>query len=153
MKNFILIFSFCALMAVGAAGYFLLADHSVPPQFLDVENKIVVLPKDAKILLHFWGNWCGPCVQELPELDKYAGRHPEIKIYAIHIGRMGQTSPKEIQGLYDQLQIKHLKIYQDPGNALTKHFRVQGFPSTIEIDSNFQELKRLTGPQQWQYYD
>lgn len=150
MKKFILIFSFCTLIAVAVGAYFLLAKPTTSPQFLDEKNNIVALPTNSKIYLHFWGAWCNPCLMELPDLDKYAGRKSDITIYAIHVGKQ---SLADIQMVYDHLQIKNLKIYHDPGAALTTHFRVHAFPSTIEVTSDFQEVKRLSGPQQWQYFD
>jgi thiol-disulfide isomerase/thioredoxin len=150
MKNFILIFSFCALIAVAVVAFFLLSDTTPPPKLLDEQGNTVILPKTSKIYLHFWGAWCKPCIAELPELDRYAARHPDITIYAIHVGKQSMT---DIQSVYAHLQIKNLKIYQDPEGTLANHFRIHGFPSTLEVTSDFQEVKRLTGPQQWQYYD
>lgn len=154
MKNFILIFSFCALVAVAVGAYLLLRTPSIIPQFIDDQGQVVALPTNSKIYLHFWGSWCGPCVQELPELDKYATKHPEIAIYAIHIDHpMKKATKEEIEAIYEHLKVTNLKVYYNPDLSLVKHFNVQAFPSTIEVTPDFQEIKRFSGPQQWQYFD
>mgnify|MGYP006203633409 FL=1 len=40
-----------------------------------VSGNVVELPAayaGRPILINFWASWCGPCIQEMPELDRYA---------------------------------------------------------------------------------
>jgi cytochrome c biogenesis protein CcmG, thiol:disulfide interchange protein DsbE len=39
------------------------------------------------VVLNYWATWCGPCRQELPELDKYMRRHraAPVAVYAVTI--------------------------------------------------------------------
>lgn len=150
MKKFILVFSFCTLLAATIGAYLFLSTPKGSLQFLDEQGQVVILPKNAKIYLHFWGTWCKPCLMEMPELDQYAGRKSDISIYAVHVGKQ---SVSDIRMVYDQLKIKNLKIYYDPNGALASHFQVNAFPSTLEITENLKEIKRYTGPQQWQYFE
>lgn len=39
--------------------------------------------KGEVIILNYWATWCGPCKRELPLLDAYVRRHPELKVYAV----------------------------------------------------------------------
>lgn len=39
--------------------------------------------KGQVIVLNYWATWCGPCKRELPLLDAYVRRHPELKVYAV----------------------------------------------------------------------
>ena len=40
----------------------------------DLDGNAVELPRnDGKpLLINFWASWCGPCIEEMPELDRYA---------------------------------------------------------------------------------
>lgn len=40
-----------------------------------LSGNVVELPSayaGRPILINFWASWCGPCIQEMPELDRYA---------------------------------------------------------------------------------
>lgn len=43
-----------------------------------MDNRRIVLSewKDRRILMHFWGAWCGPCVEEFPQLARLAKANP-----------------------------------------------------------------------------
>lgn len=40
-----------------------------------LSGNVIELPSayaGRPILINFWASWCGPCIQEMPELDRYA---------------------------------------------------------------------------------
>ncbi|WP_420462395.1 redoxin domain-containing protein [Candidatus Palauibacter sp.] len=52
----------------------------------DLEGKIAVL--------HFWGTWCGPCVVEMPEYQKFDERYredPEVQVVSISNDRTNEV--------------------------------------------------------------
>ncbi len=49
---------------------------AMPPLLLpDLDGQAVALPQayaGRPILINFWASWCGPCIMEMPELDRFA---------------------------------------------------------------------------------
>ena len=49
-------------------------------QDIDLTNK-----KGNIMIINFWASWCLPCKREMPSLEKFSQKYPEIKIYAINM--------------------------------------------------------------------
>ena len=37
------------------------------------------------ILINYWATWCKPCVEELPVIEQFANRHPEVKVLLVSL--------------------------------------------------------------------
>jgi len=82
------------------------------------------------VALNFWATWCGPCRLEMPLLQSYADRYPgELTVLAIN-----DAEPVEKVRLYvDDLGLS-FPILLDEIEAVTRLYRVRGFPTTVFID-------------------
>ncbi|HVF35785.1 MAG TPA: TlpA disulfide reductase family protein [Candidatus Saccharimonadia bacterium] len=45
------------------------------------------------LLVNFWATWCGPCVREMPLLDRYAREHPDVAIVGIALDTAESVAP------------------------------------------------------------
>lgn len=111
--------------------------------------------KGKPVILHFWGTWCGPCVEELPHFDAFVKDHQEdYHIIALTTERPEKGKPKGPQGesistFYKEHSLENLSVNLDPNMNLTRAFQITGMPTTIFLDSNGNELGRIAGIIDW----
>ncbi len=95
------------------------------------------------VLLNFWATWCGPCRQEMPELQAfYDDRHPKgLEIIAIDI----QESAEDVAHYRQSLGINFPTVL-DADGTVTRRYQIRGVPTPffIDADGTIQDLN--TGP-------
>ena len=90
----------------------------------DLEGKIAVL--------HFWGTWCGPCVIELPEYQKFHARYlddPAVEVISI--------SNDKSRDVLDRFMVENeydFTVLVDDGYV--QKAGVNGFPTTWFVDGD-----------------
>lgn len=103
------------------------------------------------VLLNLWASWCGPCVEELPSLDRLQGAlgSDDFMVLAVDMDR----SKAEAMAFLKKAQIKNLPLYHDNRFALAQKLSVPGLPSglplTVLYDKNGVERARLSGGADW----
>jgi len=108
--------------------------------------KVRLADFNAKVvLLNFWGTWCMPCLQEIPELVRlarqYRPRGLEVVGVAIDSGR-----PEDIRAFMAEHGMDYQVLIGDVSTA-KRLFRVVGFPTSVLIDREGMIRKRYVGPQ------
>jgi thiol-disulfide isomerase/thioredoxin len=94
-----------------------------PKQLADFKGKLV--------LVNLWATWCGPCVEEMPSLDRLqAHLGDKLMVLAISEDRQGETV---VAPFLAKNGIQHLAIFLDPQAAATSGFGAQGLPSSYLI--------------------
>jgi thiol-disulfide isomerase/thioredoxin len=87
--------------------------------------------KGKLVLVNLWATWCGPCVEEMPALDRLQARlGDKLTILAISEDRQGD---KVVAPFLEQHAIKHLAIFLDPKTAATNEFGAEGLPTSYLI--------------------
>lgn len=100
------------------------------------------------VLLNFWATWCGPCVQEMPSLDRLQARMGSDKftVVAISVDRQGM---EVVRPFLAKTAIQSLTTYVDPHGDSMRAFAVQGLPTTFVIDRNGREAGHIEGMARW----
>jgi thiol-disulfide isomerase/thioredoxin len=98
------------------------------------------------VVIDFWATWCGPCLKELPEIqkliDSYANSKEDVFVVAL-----SQDEEPSDMALLRKLVEKTLaetkinltdspvgRIGLDPSNSVGRAFEVEGYPTLIILD-------------------
>ena len=117
--------------------------------FADPSGKQVRLAalKGKPLLINLWATWCGPCVIEMPMLDKLAAeRAGKLKVLTVS---QDLTNPQKVAAFFTDRKLANLEPWLDPDNALAQHYQVGTLPTTIYYDTDGREVWRFTGGHDW----
>ena len=93
------------------------------------------------VLLTFWASWCGPCRQELPELEKLAGELASSGFVLITVNM--DQSP----AMGERFLLKHdidVPTYRMDPRALTQ-LGVQALPTNVLLDREGRPVQIFRG--------
>lgn len=115
-------------------------DKGQPLSLTDFRGKVVVL--------NVWATWCGPCREEMPTLDNLQAQlgGPDLEVLTLSIDQAG---PKVVDQFFEEIGIKHLRLYIDPTGQALNVLDILGLPTTLLVDRQGRELGRLIGAAKW----
>ncbi len=95
-----------------------------------------VFAKNKYTMVNLWASWCGPCVQELPELEKLNKEFEEKGCGIVGILTDG-TDPaglEDAKEIVAETGVTYLNIIDNSGIADLLH--VTGVPTTVFVNQN-----------------
>ncbi len=121
-----------------------------PLRFTDGDGRPVALGDFAGrvVLLNLWATWCGPCVRELPSLDRLQATlgGSNFQVVALAEDRGGAAT---VLPFLKQQHIRALSAYLDAPEAAQAAFAVQGLPTSLLIDRNGRVVGQMLGGTDW----
>jgi thiol-disulfide isomerase/thioredoxin len=99
------------------------------------------------VLLNFWATWCGPCVAEMPSLDRLEAALGGEDFIVVAVSE--DRNPAVVEPFFAEHQIGHLAQYHDPGGALASAFGIRGLPTSAVIDRKGNVVGRIEGAAEW----
>jgi cytochrome c biogenesis protein CcmG, thiol:disulfide interchange protein DsbE len=97
--------------------------NTTPIDWPDLRGKVV--------LLDFWGVWCRPCVNAIPELRKLYREHQDDGL--VVIGVHTEESAKRGKRFVEKEGIEYPIVYDD-NDRIAKAFLVNHYPSYYLVD-------------------
>jgi len=111
--------------------------HSV--ELSELQGKLVIV--------NLWATWCGPCLREMPSLERLQSRLGErVAVLAVSEDRGGN---KTVEPFVAKLGLKSVKIYIDPKSEVGHALGVRGLPTSFVIDREGKVRGRVEGAAEW----
>jgi len=137
----ILIWLGIIVLSVGVALFLRHDEHQAPPQknvqapefsLNNLNGELIELKKThgRAIVLNFWATWCGPCVLEMPRLQKYYEEFPgQFAVLAINAD---EPEVNVRQFVYEMGLT--FDILLDPGANIQERYNIQAYPTSYFLD-------------------
>ncbi len=94
-------------------------------------------------VVNYWAEWCKPCIKEIPELNRLAREHPELRVLGVNFdGTTGEELARQVA----DLGIAFPLLAVDPAAQLGTE-RPVVLPTTLIVNPNGQLVATLVGPQ------
>ncbi|PKM20968.1 MAG: TlpA family protein disulfide reductase [Gammaproteobacteria bacterium HGW-Gammaproteobacteria-15] len=100
---------------------------------LDGNNLRLAEQRGDIMLINFWASWCGPCIQEMPALDKLAQKYQMLGVQVWGVNVENDSSAAKA---YLSKVLVAFPILFDVDNSVSKDYRVEAMPTTVILDKD-----------------
>lgn len=115
-------------------------------------NKISIakgaLDDHRAVIIHLWASWCGPCVNEVPELIEYSKKNPDVKFVIISMDEFQEEVAKFLKSFPEFNSDNYIKILDGP-NSLSKFLNADRLPMSIIIRKDKDEPQIVKSVVRW----
>ncbi len=101
------------------------------------------------VLVNLWATWCGPCINELPELARLQKELPQDRITVVPVDVLEKLDAAKLGEFLKMHQADGLPVYIDNDRATQRGFIANELPLTVLIDAEGREVARAAGGQKW----
>ncbi|MGE8232189.1 MAG: TlpA family protein disulfide reductase [Stenotrophomonas sp.] len=115
----------------------------------DLDGMPVQFPERFKgkpLLINVWASWCAPCIEEMPELARFAARHADSGPQVVGLAL---DTPDAVLDFLGNVPVYYPIVIETPGpnDASVKLGNSQGLlPYSVLIDAQGRVLKQKLGP-------
>ena len=115
----------------------------------DLDGMPVQFPdrfKGKPLLINVWASWCAPCIEEMPELARFAARHADDGPQVVGIAL---DTPGAVLDFLGNVPVYYPIVIETPGpnDASVKLGNSQGLlPYSVLLDAHGRVLKQKLGP-------
>lgn len=115
----------------------------------DLEGRMVEVPETWRgrpLLINVWASWCGPCIEEMPELQRFDARQGREGVQVVGIAL---DDPEAVRAFLRKVPVDYpiLVDAPSPADAGVRLGNVKGvLPYSVLIGRDGRVLRRRIGP-------
>jgi peroxiredoxin len=99
------------------------------------------------VLLNFWATWCGPCVQEMPSLERL---HRTLGPEGLAVVTVSTDEDEAALQQFVKQYALTMPVLRDPGGrGPAARYHTTGYPETFVLDRAGLLLQHTVGPAEW----
>ena len=91
------------------------------------------------VIVNFWASWCGPCREELPEMEALQQKYQDLGFTVIAVNV--DDKPEKADVLLNDIEVSFPVLFDSAGEV-SELYDVSAMPTTVIVDRN--GLARLT---------
>lgn len=95
------------------------------------------------VIVNFWATWCSPCIQEMPEIDRFAKDHAEVEAIGL---AWEDTDNATVKAFLDEHPVDYPIAVIDPFSPPADFEPPRGLPTTWLIAPDGTVAKKHVGP-------
>ena len=115
-----------------------------------LDDRTVLFPADfagRPLLVNVWASWCGPCIKEMPELDRYA--RAQSAANGTQVVGIALDDPEAVRAFLERVPVGYPILVDTPGprDAGVRLGNPKGvLPYSVLLDAQGRVLKQKIGP-------
>ena len=116
---------------------------------VDLDGATLRLPEayaGRPVLVNLWASWCGPCIEEMPELDRFAREQGDNGVQVLGIAL---DDAEAVRAFLDRIPVDYAIALDAPGpaDAGVRLGNPRGvLPYTVLVGADGRLLKQRIGP-------
>jgi thiol-disulfide isomerase/thioredoxin len=123
---------------------FLAASHltAAQPKVLKLAEleRLIKTPSEQIQVINFWATWCGPCIKEMPLLEKVGQERSDVNIILVSMDLELDPNPNKVFRFVELKQIKSTVFILDAPDPNSWIDRIEkqwggGLPATLVINT------------------
>lgn len=95
------------------------------------------------VVVNYWATWCPPCLEELPELERFHLDHQNKNAMVLGIN-MERITPEALRRFIDEQMLSYPILMAEPASA-TELGKVPGMPVSFIVNPQGQVVARKLG--------
>ena len=100
--------------------------------------------KGKIVILNFWTSWCGPCKEEMPHMQSFSEKHPDIQMLAVNLTSM-DLGLDAVKQFVEEYRLT-FPILLDEADIVGKAYNILTIPTSYIIAPEGRVFREVIGP-------